>query len=95
MAVPNSCSFVEGSPDPYMFPIHVVATAVSANQQYVKCRGINDVALAALAPDISLSEFKGAKVLYNDVQVIKQIGEGGFAKVYKVLAFLFLLSDSY
>jgi hypothetical protein len=61
-----------------------VEQAVSANQSHVKCRGIKDVLVAALAPDVALSEFNGARVDYKDVKVIKQIGEGGFAKVYKV-----------
>jgi serine/threonine protein kinase len=43
------------------------------------------VLVSALAPDVALSEFNGARVEYKDIQVIKQIGEGGFAKVYKAV----------
>jgi hypothetical protein len=63
----------------------LVEQAVSANQSHVKCRGIKDVLVSALAPDVALSEFNGARVEYKDIQVIKQIGEGGFAKVYKAV----------
>jgi len=75
----------EQSPDPYQFPLTLIEQAVSTNQSYVKCRGLKDVLVSALAPDVALSEFKGARVDYSDVQIIKQIGEGGFAKVYKAI----------
>lgn len=76
--------YLERSPDPYQFPLSLIEKAVTVNQTMVKCRGIKDVHISAIAPDVSLAEFKGARVTYSDIKIVKQIGEGGFAKVYKV-----------
>ncbi len=81
--------FTEGSSDPYQFPLKLIEQAVSTNATYVKCRGIKDVLVSAVAPDVSLAEFRGAKVDYQDIKIVKQIGEGGFAKVYKVTMLCF------
>eukprot|EP01088_Endostelium_zonatum_P015849 TRINITY_DN4053_c0_g1_i1.p1 TRINITY_DN4053_c0_g1~~TRINITY_DN4053_c0_g1_i1.p1 ORF type:complete len:1808 (-),score=396.61 TRINITY_DN4053_c0_g1_i1:28-5451(-) len=70
-------------PSPTRFGIVKIKKAATNRQDYVKCCKIYDVKLASLAPDISMSEFKGELVNKSDIFIEKQIGIGGFAKVYK------------
>eukprot|EP01087_Luapelamoeba_hula_P024976 TRINITY_DN9696_c0_g1_i1.p1 TRINITY_DN9696_c0_g1~~TRINITY_DN9696_c0_g1_i1.p1 ORF type:complete len:1325 (+),score=299.28 TRINITY_DN9696_c0_g1_i1:269-4243(+) len=71
--------------EPFQFSLKEVEKSVSEGLTEVKCRGITSVNISEIAPDVAMSEYKGHRVRYNDCKIIKQIGEGGFAKVYKAL----------
>jgi len=77
----------EQYPVPYQFQLATIEQAVSINQKIVKCRGLVDVLISSLAPDVALADFRGAIVDYKDIKIIKEIGVGSFAKVYKVFFF--------
>jgi len=47
------------------------------------CGTGHEVELAKIAPDVALSDLQVPKVPYEELQGMKQIGEGGFALVYK------------
>jgi len=81
--VPCTHCISEGQPEPYQFPLELIAKTVSMNETHVVCRGVTDVLISEMAPDITMSEFEGGSVDYKDVEKLKMIGEGGFAKVYK------------
>ena len=69
---------------PYCFFLKECEAAVTAGKRDVKCALDGAaVSLDDLVPDVSMSQFRDHRVYYHDLQIEKQIGEGGYAKVYR------------
>ena len=65
----------------------MVEQSVTDGLKTVRCRGITEVPIALIAPDVTMAEFKGSVVALSDIQKGKMIGEGGFAKVKFIFLF--------
>jgi len=68
---------------PHVFSITDVEAGLAKSKETLDCSQGHQVALTKLAPDIALSDLQVPKVPYEDLKDMKQIGEGGFALVYK------------
>mmetsp|Transcript_13456 Transcript_13456/g.18567 ORF Transcript_13456/g.18567 Transcript_13456/m.18567 type:complete len:864 (+) Transcript_13456:1-2592(+) len=73
--------------NPTLFLLDLCQTwAVSADKQYVNCTKndiITPVRLDRLVPDLTMKDFSGSKIAWEELSVGDVIGEGGAATVYK------------
>ena len=59
--------------------------AVAAGKESLVCRKggkVNDVLTSSLVPDLSLRTVRGEGIRFQDIELLEEIGEGAFAKVY-------------
>ncbi len=49
------------------------------------CRGVTPVSAYYIAPDISLADLTGVKVLWSQLTDLKELTKGGFSVVYSAL----------
>mmetsp|Transcript_33003 Transcript_33003/g.82965 ORF Transcript_33003/g.82965 Transcript_33003/m.82965 type:complete len:2143 (+) Transcript_33003:102-6530(+) len=69
--------------DPYLFPLEECERAAIDGASTVKCRGVRDVRLDLLVPDVVMSQIQNYNIPYTELVLDQVIGEGGFATVYK------------
>ena len=71
----------------YLFSYDLCKEKLVSNQYYIDCLSfgnqLSPVRLDLIVPDLSMVEVK--KIEYNDIQIDKEIGKGGYATVYKAV----------
>ena len=80
-SVPCPHCFQECSQSPYSFPYTLCKEAALSAESYLDCRSGSSVRLDLLVPDLSMAEV--TRLNYDEIEIIKEIGKGGFATVYK------------
>jgi hypothetical protein len=69
---------------PHCFKLKECEAAVTASKKNMQCEYDGRlITLDDLVPDVSMAQFHEHRVFYSDLQIEKQIGEGGYAKVYR------------
>ena len=69
--------------DPHIFNMEECEQQAIEGKSFVKCRNIRAVRLDELAPDVAMSHVASCKLNFRELTISNQIGEGGFALVYK------------
>lgn len=69
--------------DPYLFTLSECKRVAALGNQYVYCRGITPVRIDILASDVTLSGLDHLKIDYSKIEIKREIGKGGFARVYE------------
>ncbi len=67
-------------------------TLAVTGKQYINCRQqevVTPVRLERLVPDLTMKDFGGMKIAWEELSTLEQIGEGGAAIVYKGKKMLF------
>ena len=69
--------------DPYLFTLEECEAAAIAGHTFVRCSGVRDIRLDVVTPDIAMTHVQNCRIEYNDIEMGKKIGEGGFADVFR------------
>ncbi|PRP75101.1 leucine-rich repeat-containing protein [Planoprotostelium fungivorum] len=72
--------------DPTLFPLEDCQSAAVGGKIYINCvRAAMDtpVRLDRLVPDLTMKDFQGSKIAWEQLEVGDMLGEGGAATVYK------------
>ena len=69
--------------DPFLFRIEDCEKAAISGMSTVTCRDVKSILLDQLAPDVAMIHIQNCKLNYSEMTFEKEIGEGGFATVYK------------
>ena len=62
-------------------PMNQIESVAASGTAFIYCRDI-PVRLDLLAPDVSLGNLEHMMVEYSELEIIKKVGEGGFATVF-------------
>lgn len=68
---------------PYFFNIQDCEQAAIDGKSFIKCANIRDIRLDEVVPDIAMTHVQNCKLTYSELNVEKEIGQGGFATVFK------------
>ncbi|KAF2071594.1 hypothetical protein CYY_007084 [Polysphondylium violaceum] len=79
------CLQLKTNHHPYKFPLEVCENAAVKGTGYLKCQGVYNVRTDLLVPDLVMSNFTGAKIPFEELQMDGLIGEGGAALVYRAI----------
>eukprot|EP01117_Protostelium_nocturnum_P009737 TRINITY_DN3481_c0_g2_i2.p1 TRINITY_DN3481_c0_g2~~TRINITY_DN3481_c0_g2_i2.p1 ORF type:complete len:1509 (+),score=531.31 TRINITY_DN3481_c0_g2_i2:2688-7214(+) len=74
--------------DPTLFPLDECQTSAVTGKQYINCvrnESSTPVRLDRLVPDLTMKDFNGCKIAWEQLEVKEMLGEGGAATVYKGL----------
>ncbi|KAL6046584.1 Myotubularin-like phosphatase domain [Balamuthia mandrillaris] len=69
----------------FTFPMNVCQIAILKGEPFVYCRGQKPICLDQLVPDMLMNSLGGKKLAYQDLYLESEIGEGGYASVFKGL----------
>eukprot|EP01104_Vermistella_antarctica_P011534 TRINITY_DN3225_c0_g1_i1.p1 TRINITY_DN3225_c0_g1~~TRINITY_DN3225_c0_g1_i1.p1 ORF type:complete len:2234 (+),score=480.91 TRINITY_DN3225_c0_g1_i1:263-6964(+) len=69
--------------DPYIFTLEDCELAAIQGSATINCSGVRPIRLDDLVPDIAMTNVSNCKINYCDLQVGDEIGEGGYATVYR------------
>jgi GTPase SAR1 family protein/tRNA A-37 threonylcarbamoyl transferase component Bud32 len=68
---------------PFLFRHDEVLRAAAANHKRLLCRGVDEVSLASVAPDATLSEVDAKRIGLIEVRILRELARGGFGIVYE------------
>lgn len=68
---------------PCLFPLEDCSLACITGKSFIKCFGIRDIRLDELVPDVAMVHVANCKLEHSEIDIEKEIGEGGFATVFK------------
>jgi len=83
ITIPCSHCLSESGYSQWEFPLSQCMEATASGNLYVHCKNVRKVRLDVLAPDISLSDLRKLVIPFDDLKLIKDIGEGAYGVVYK------------
>ena len=69
--------------DPFIFLMEDCEIAAIQGKSIIKCRNTKPIRLDELVPDVAMTHVQNCRLDFHDLYIDKQIGEGGFAIVYK------------